>query len=109
MESEVSQIAGGVIIRPATGADLDELVEQTWAVAAEGRWLGTEGPFDRDARRARLDSFSSGPASALLVADTSAAGGPGVAGHISVELAPYGVADIGMLLLAGWRGLGLGS
>lgn len=109
MGSEASQIAGAAVIRPATADDLDELVEQTWAVAAEGRWLGTEVPFDRDARRARFDALSSEVASTLLVADTSAAGGPGIVGHISIDIAPYGVADIGMLVVAGWRGLGLGA
>ena len=30
-------------------------------------------------------------------------------GYISVEIASYGVADIGMLVTDGWRGRGLGS
>jgi RimJ/RimL family protein N-acetyltransferase len=103
------RIAEAAIVRPATREDLDELVQHTWAVAAEGRWIGTEVPFDREARRGMLDRLSSGVSSALLVADTSAAGGPGVVGHISIDIAPYGVADIGMLIVAGWRGLGLGT
>jgi RimJ/RimL family protein N-acetyltransferase len=97
------------IIRPACAEDLDELVAHTWAVAAEGRYIGTEIPFDRDARRSLLDRLSSGVSSTVLVADASAAGGQGVVGHISVEVAPYGVADIGMLVVAGWRGLGIGA
>jgi RimJ/RimL family protein N-acetyltransferase len=103
------RIAEAAIVRPATREDLEELVQHTWAVAAEGRWIGTEVPFDREARRGMLDRLSSGVSSALLVADTSAAGGPGVVGHISIDIAPYGVADIGMLIVAGWRGLGLGT
>ena len=103
------RIAEAAIVRPATREDLDEVVQHTWAVAAEGRWIGTEVPFDREARRGMLDRLSSGVSSALLVADTSAAGGPGVVGHISIDIAPYGVADIGMLIVAGWRGLGLGT
>jgi RimJ/RimL family protein N-acetyltransferase len=47
--------------------------------------------------------------SALFVADTSSEGGPGVVGHISIEIASYGVADIGMLVIDGWRGMGLGT
>lgn len=97
------------MVRHATERDLDELVEQTWAVAAEGRWIGTEIPFDRDVRRSRLGSLVTGDTSTVLVADTTSAGGPGMVGHISVEVAPYGVADIGMLLIDGWRGQGLGS
>ena len=50
-----------------------------------------------------------GRTSTVLVADTSAAGGPGLVGLHLREVAPYGVADIGMLVIAGWRGLGLGA
>jgi ribosomal protein S18 acetylase RimI-like enzyme len=109
MEVEKRRIADAAIIREAVGEDLDELVQQIWDVAAEARWIGTEIPFDRDVRRGRLDALLAGASSTLLVADTSTASGPGVVGHVSVAIAPYGVADIGMLIIAGWRGLGLGS
>jgi RimJ/RimL family protein N-acetyltransferase len=109
MGSENRQMAGAAIIRPAGVEDLDELVEQTWAVAAEGRWTGIEVPFDRDARRSLLDRLWSGVSSTVLVADTSAVGGAGIVGHISIDVAPYGVADIGMLVIVGWRGLGIGA
>ena len=98
-----------VVVRPAVADDLDVVVDQIWAVAAEGRWLGTEVPFDRAARRERLGALLSDGASTLLVADAAPAGGPGIVGHISVSIAPYGVADIGMLLSEGWRGRGLGT
>jgi RimJ/RimL family protein N-acetyltransferase len=109
MGPEARRIADAASVRPAAEGDLDELVEHTWAVAAEGRWTGIEVPFDRAARRAWLDTLSSGESSTVLVVDTSAAGGPGVVGHISIEIASYGVADIGMLVIVGWRGLGLGA
>ena len=109
MGSEQRRIAEAATVRPATGEDIDELVAHIWDVAAEGRWIGVEVPFDRDARRARMEGLSSGDDSTVLVADTSAAGGPGLVGYISAEVAPYGVADIGMLIIAGWRGLGLGA
>jgi RimJ/RimL family protein N-acetyltransferase len=99
----------GVVVRPAIEGDLDLLVEQTWAVASEGGWLGIEVPFDRGARRTRFADWTSGESSTVLVVDTAPAGGPGVVGYISVEIARYGVADIGMLILAGWRGRGLGT
>ncbi|MGH9076349.1 MAG: GNAT family N-acetyltransferase [Acidimicrobiales bacterium] len=105
---EAQTAAGGARIRDATEADLDTLVELTWAVAGEGRWIGTEVPFDRPERRQRLAALTTGTASALLVADTAPAGGPGVVGHISVAVAPYGVAEVGMLVASGWRGHGLG-
>ena len=109
MEVEKRRIADAATIRVASGEDLDEVVQQIWDVAAEARWIGTEVPFDRDVRRVRLDALLTGASSTLLVADTSTASGPGVVGHISVAIAPYGVADIGMLIIAGWRGLGLGG
>lgn len=109
MGSEQRTIAEAAIVRPARSEDLDGLIEQTWAVAAEGRWTGVEVPFDRDARRAKLHALSSGESSTVLAIDTSAAGGPGLVGHISIQVAPYGVADIGMLIIDGWRGLGLGT
>ena len=108
MDPRRGAVAVGAAVRPATNEDLDELVAHTWAVAAEGRWTGVEVPFDRDARRARLGSICSEESSTVLVADTAASGGPGIVGYISVEVARYGVADIGMLVIAGWRGRGLG-
>jgi RimJ/RimL family protein N-acetyltransferase len=110
MDIERKRLADAAIVRPARSEDLDELVQQIWEVALEGRWIATEVPFDREARRIRLeDTLSSGPSSTVLVVDTSSAGGPGVVGHISVNVASYGVADIGMLIIVGWRGLGLGT
>ena len=97
-----------VTIRPATPADVDLMVEHTWTVAAEGRWLGTEVPFDRAERGRRLDLTIAGPDSAAFVADASAAGDQPVVGFATVHLAPYGVADLGMLIVERWRGRGVG-
>jgi RimJ/RimL family protein N-acetyltransferase len=99
--------AAGVVVRPAIEDDLDVLVEHTWSVASEGGWLGIEAPFDRRARRERFADWISGQSSTVLVADAVAGDGPGVVGYISVEIARYGVADIGMLTVAEWRGRGL--
>jgi RimJ/RimL family protein N-acetyltransferase len=96
-------------IRPATVDDLDRVIELLWAVAADGRWIGTEVPFDRDVRRAGLAALVSGQNGTLLVADAAPDGGPDVVGHITVGVSSYGVADIGMLLAEEWRGRGLGT
>jgi RimJ/RimL family protein N-acetyltransferase len=109
MASERRRIAEAAIVRPVAEEDLDDLVQHLWDVAAEESWTGVEVPFDRDARRERLDRLSSEESAALLVADTSPGGGPGVVGDISIEIASYGVADIGMLIIDGWRGMGLGT
>jgi RimJ/RimL family protein N-acetyltransferase len=98
-----------VVVRPAVEDDLDVVVDQIWVVAAEGRWLGTEVPFDRADRRQKLGTLVSAGSSTLLVADAASAGGPGIVGHISVSVASYGVAEIGMLLSDGWRRRGLGT
>ncbi|MGI8754202.1 MAG: GNAT family N-acetyltransferase [Acidimicrobiales bacterium] len=96
-------------IRPATMDDLDAMVEVLWSVGAEGRWIGTEVPFDSGARRARMANMVARDDATSFVADAHRGGKGGVVGNIGVVVAAYGVADIGMALLDGWRGLGLGS
>jgi RimJ/RimL family protein N-acetyltransferase len=98
-------------IRPAVPADLDHLVEMWWSVAAEGRWVGTEVPFDRQARRAGLADLIDRDSATLLVADVLEATDTNTesVGNLSVQIARYGVADIGMLIIDGWRGQGIGT
>jgi RimJ/RimL family protein N-acetyltransferase len=97
-------------IRQGTAADLDRIVDVLWSVAAEGRWVGTEIPFDREARRSRLAEVLVGDRGVIFVADAGGTGtGAGVVGYINVTVASYGVADVGMALLDGWRGQGLGT
>jgi RimJ/RimL family protein N-acetyltransferase len=92
-------------VRPAREEDLDTIVDLFAAVAGEGRWIGTEMPFDRERRRRSLAEALDEERNVLLVAD---AGGR-VVGELSMWLASYGVADLGMLVADGWRGRGLGS
>jgi RimJ/RimL family protein N-acetyltransferase len=99
---------GAAEIRRAVDGDLDAVVDLIWHVAAEGEWIGAEVPFDRDDRRQRYAELLAAPRSALFVADATSGGGPTVVGEISVSVAPYGVADIAMMLAKGWRGQGLG-
>jgi RimJ/RimL family protein N-acetyltransferase len=97
-------------IRPATLDDLDSVIELLWAVAADGRWIGIEVPFDRDVRRAGLAALVSGLNGTLIVADAGGPDrGPDVVGHITVGVSSYGVADIAMLLAEEWRGRGVGT
>ncbi len=91
-------------VRPATPADLDAVVELAWQVAAEGVWIGMEVPFDRDRLRSRQAELLDADDGQLLVA----AAGERVVGELHVRLARYGVADVGMFLLADWRGRGAG-
>jgi RimJ/RimL family protein N-acetyltransferase len=94
-----------VSVRPAVAADVDAIIDDVWAVAAEGRWIGTEVPFDRDKRRAVFSSAVDSDHAAVFVADDAGR----VVGHILVNLASYGVADIGMAIVDGYRGQGIGT
>ncbi len=99
-----------VAIRPATIADLGAVVEVLWSVGAEGQWIGIEVPFEREARRRSLEDMLARDSAALFVADAAdGALGDAVIGYIGVAVASYGVADIAMALLDGWRGRGLGT
>jgi hypothetical protein len=95
-------------VRPATAEDLDVIVEHLWTVAAEGRYLGVEVPFDRQDRRERLAALLSQDSSALLVAERTTEGNTHIVGHITVPIAAFGVADIGMLVIRDARGTGAG-
>jgi RimJ/RimL family protein N-acetyltransferase len=93
-------------IRRAELDDYAQIATLFEAVAAEGRWIGTELPIDHDRRRARFADGLTRPdevASFVAVSDDT------IVGNLGIELAPYGVAELGMLLADDWRGLGLGS
>ena len=94
-----------VTIRDATLADVDRLLDLLVEVAGEGRWIGTEAPVDREVRRRRIADGVEDPDTISLVAE--AAGEP--VGQLDLRLARYGVADLGMLVAAGWRGRGVGT
>ena len=94
-----------VTVREATLADVDALVAILVEVAGEGRWIGTEAPVDVERRRRRMAADVDAEDAVVLVAE---AGGVPV-GQLGLHLAPYGVADLGMLVAAGWRGRGVGT
>ena len=95
-------------IRRAVPDDYDEIGSLFEAVAAEARWIGTELPIDHDARRARfIEGLSRPDEVASLVAVTEDDGR--MIGDLGIEKAPYGVADLGMLVDDQWRGQGVGS
>ena len=94
-----------VTVRDATLADVDALVDMLVEVAGEGRWIGTEAPVDVERRRRRMAADVDAEDAVVLVAE---AGGVPV-GQLGLHLAPYGVADLGMLVAAGWRGRGVGT
>ena len=94
-----------ISVRQATPADVDTLVGMLVEVAAEGRWIGTEAPVDVDRRRRRMAADVEAEDAVVLVAEAD--GRP--VGQLGLQLAGYGVADLGMLVAAGWRGRGVGT
>jgi len=75
-------------------------------VAAEGRWIATEVPFDRAERARRFEHTIAvrDDATLLVVVDDLT-----VVGQLFIEVAPYGVADLGMCIVVDYRGRGVGS
>jgi RimJ/RimL family protein N-acetyltransferase len=94
-----------VEVRPAAEADLDAAVDLYADVAAEGRWIAGEAPVDKGERRARFESSIRKDDAQFFVADD----GERIIGELGIELAPYGVADFGMMVAADARGRGVGS
>jgi RimJ/RimL family protein N-acetyltransferase len=97
--------AARAVVRRARDRDLDQLVDLFAEVAAEGRWIGAELPVDRERRRRRFSEAMHDERAILLVAEMDS----GLVGQLDMELARYGVADLGMLVAPGWRGQGLGT
>jgi putative acetyltransferase len=101
----------GVVIRPAGEADFDAWFEVFEAVAAEGKWIGRELPVDREEQRQRfLDAFvhpEGGPFDGAAGAFVAEAGGQ-VVGHLGLR-SHRGIGDVGMAVMADWRGRGVGS
>ncbi len=96
---------GGIEVRPATDADVDAVLDVFESVVAEGTWLGTEAPIDRAERGDRLRAAIEDPRQAVLVAVEAGR----IVGHLSLELARYGVASLGMEVARTSRGRGVGT
>ena len=94
-----------VLVRRATAADIDRMVELYATVADEGRWLGGEGPIDRGDLRRRWEVRHASGEGVQLVAEADGV----VVGQVSLDVAPYGVASLGMLVDGAWRRQGVGT
>ncbi len=86
-------------VRRALPDDIAAVIDLFVAVVEEGRWLGTQGPVDRDAQYERFmhEASSDDAVSLVAVVDDE------IVGHVRVELAPYKVAGLGMMVDARWR------
>ena len=92
-------------VRPADVADIEDVLDVFEAVVAEGRWLGTQAPVDRVERAQRWRASIDDPRQEMLVAVEDGR----VVGHLGLDVAPYGVASLGMAVAAARRGRGVGS
>jgi RimJ/RimL family protein N-acetyltransferase len=92
-------------IRPTTHDDVEALLDLMWAVGSEGRWIATEVPFDRAERGERFHDSVDSSTAGSFVADLDGE----IIGSFGIELAPYGVAEFGMMVAADHRGEGIGS
>lgn len=92
-------------VHRATPGDVDAIVDLFDAVVEEGRWLGTQAPVDRADQRERFLAGAESPECASLVALVD----DELVGHAGVDVAPYGVAGLGMMVDAAWRGRGVGG
>ncbi|MGH2788363.1 MAG: GNAT family N-acetyltransferase [Actinomycetota bacterium] len=96
-------------VRVAQESDLERLLDIYVEVAAERMWIGAEPPIDRDERLEKWrQRMAEGSAVTVVVEDDDAIVGSaslqGTAGPCGT-----GVMDLGMALLAPYRGRGLGS
>lgn len=93
------------MIRQAQPEDFDEFVDLYESIAAEGIWIGGELPIDWDRRRPFWDRVGTDDRLAVLLATVD-----GVAvGWLSCEHTPVGRVELGMGVVAKWRGRGIGS
>ena len=97
--------ASKIVVRPATQADVPELVSLRIAVAGEGRWIGRELPIDEAAEASILGNGIAGANNTMVVATADGS----VVGYALVYDGGHGHGEVAMALLDGWRGQGLGS
>ena len=95
---------GELTLRGASKADFDDWFLLYDAVAAEGKWIGGEAPSDRTAREKSFYAHLADPDSTTFLAVL----GGRLVGSLGVTIRG-GIADLGMMVAAKWRGRGVGS
>ncbi len=91
-------------VRQATNGDFEAWFALFDAVACEQRWIGREGPLDRETCREAFDRYvaSENTTTLLVEADRQ------LVGLLGIEVRT-GLAELGMMVDADWRGRGVGS
>ena len=93
-----------LVVRRAEDGDFDAWFELFDEVAREGRWIGADGPQDREQRRRAFGGAIGNDHAARFLAE--------IDGRLVGELGVFvhaGIADIGMMVRDGHRGTGIGS
>lgn len=93
-----------IAIREAIATDFENWFHLYDRVAAEGRWIAGEAPSDRAARQRIFDMYLSDPDAVTFLAEADG----NLVGSLGVEI-HGGVAELGMMVGADWRGRGVGS
>jgi RimJ/RimL family protein N-acetyltransferase len=96
--------SGDIVIREAIAADFEDWFRLYDSVAAEGKWIGGEAPSDKVARQRAFDEHLRGPDAVSFLAEADGQ----LVGNLGVEVR-QGIADLGMMVDAPWRGRGVGS
>ena len=94
-----------MVVRLARIDEVDAVVDLYEAVAAEGRWIAAEAPVDRPSRIERFTRSIERDDATMFVAEDAGR----LVGSLGIEVRPYGVADLGMMVAADRRGQGVGS
>lgn len=95
--------ATAIKIRPSLEADVDGWLDLLEEVAAEGQWIGTEAPIDREERgRNFLERVRMPDGISLVATDRER-----VVGSLGVSI-ERGLGELGMFLAANLRGRGVG-
>jgi RimJ/RimL family protein N-acetyltransferase len=99
-------MAGAVVVREAVEDDYESINPLFEAVAAEGRWIGSEPPIDHERRRKYREELAGEPDRfRAFVAEVD----DEIVGHLFIEKTNYGVAELGMMVAEPWRGRRVGS
>jgi RimJ/RimL family protein N-acetyltransferase len=96
--------SGDIAIRAAIGTDFESWFRLYDSVAAEGKWIAGEAPSDRSARQRTFDAYVSDPDAVSFLAEADGR----LVGNLAVEIR-QGIAELGMMVDADWRGRGVGS
>jgi RimJ/RimL family protein N-acetyltransferase len=94
-----------VLIREALLGDVEAIIDAVEPVAADGRFIATEAPVDRERMRAAFAATIAAPDATIFVAVCDAR----IVGSLGLHRAFGGPADLGMSLLAEYRGRGIGG